>query len=76
MFGHRFDVCYCGDYRRDHPGNGPCIFNHGSNNGGLSHGFEQCPAFKLVKKFSEHTAEERAAMLSIEALRQPPRNQP
>jgi len=30
--GHPRDICYCGDYRKDHPNNGPCNLN------GLGHG--------------------------------------
>lgn len=47
------DVCECGDYRRDHPEDGPCIFNTDHSrgpNGGVNHGFQPCPRFRLVEK--------------------------
>lgn len=43
-----FDVCYCGDYRRDHKdGKGACSFNSPS---GVGHpGGLRCYSFKLAK---------------------------
>ena len=48
--GGTLDECECGDYRRDHPFDGPCNFNSDDSrgpNGGLSHGFRLCPHFRL-----------------------------
>ena len=46
--GPEFDVCECGDYRRDHKnGAGPCVFNGDGWSGGLTHGFTKCAAFRL-----------------------------
>lgn len=47
MSEHELDHCECGDYRRDHPNNGPCTFNVLRGNGGLTHGFHKCERFKL-----------------------------
>lgn len=46
-----FDVCFCGDYRRDHrDGKGACAFNAYPYNGGVTHGFQPCTRFRLVKE--------------------------
>lgn len=47
---HPLDTCKCGDYRRDHPGDGPCNFNSDDSrgaNGSASHGFQPCLGFRL-----------------------------
>ena len=45
------DICYCGDYRKDHPDNGPCNLN------GLGHGTissdeweDKCLRFRLESR--------------------------
>lgn len=45
---HALDVCHCGDYRRDHPNDGPCNFNQMGLRGGLTHGFIECLRFDLT----------------------------
>lgn len=37
------EVCLCGDWRSDHPNDGPCRHN---KPGDLSHGFMDCTYFK------------------------------
>jgi hypothetical protein len=44
-----FDTCTCGDYRRDHKdGTGRCCMPDD-----LTHGFEPCLSFRLVKAATE-----------------------
>lgn len=50
---HPLDTCECGDYRRDHlDGDGPCNFNDGGRD--LCHGFRDCKAFRLSKRYEEN----------------------
>lgn len=42
---HPLDGCVCGDYRRDHPNNGPCNFNVYKSD--MTHGFKDCHKFEL-----------------------------
>ena len=43
---HPLDQCYCGDYRREHPDNGPCVYNGKPYD--LAHGMQDCKEFCLV----------------------------
>jgi hypothetical protein len=43
---HQLDVCECGDYRIDHRGDGPCIYNQPANVG--HGGAPNCFAFRLA----------------------------
>jgi len=53
MTEHPLDTCHCGDYRRDHPGGGPCTFNDGGRD--LTHGFKDCQSFRLVLRHKERS---------------------
>jgi hypothetical protein len=42
------DICECGDFRRDHPSDGPCNFNKGK--GGIGHSPAlDCQGFRLSR---------------------------
>lgn len=43
--GRQDDVCECGDWRKHHPNDGPCIMN---GYGDLCHGFVDCMKFRLA----------------------------
>jgi hypothetical protein len=65
---HPEDICYCGDYRRQHPDNGPCGLNglgHGTCPGeGWTREDDKCQRFRLVllhDEYLELTAYTRAA---------------
>lgn len=46
-----FDMCACGDYRKDHrDGTGPCAFNHIPGN---VHGHSQCMQFRLFREAAD-----------------------
>jgi hypothetical protein len=51
-----FDTCSCGDYRRNHPADGPCNLN------GLGHGVPgfNCPRFKLDIAEADLTGDDAA----------------
>lgn len=40
------DECACGDWREDHPNNGPCRFN--GRGFDMCHGGKDCMSFRLV----------------------------
>lgn len=45
------DQCECGDYRKDHvDGVGPCKYNNPND---LTHGMEDCVAFRLAGQCDE-----------------------
>lgn len=41
-----YETCACGDYRADHPNDGPCRYNALGDGGGLCHGFTRCMSFR------------------------------
>ena len=43
-----WDICMCGDYRRDHPGNGPCAVC-----GERSEPWNGCRGFRFSRKSIE-----------------------
>jgi hypothetical protein len=43
---HPEDTCECGDYRRDHPNNGPCRMNQRDFD--LCHGGRDCMSFRMA----------------------------
>lgn len=45
------DVCECGDYRSDHPNDGPCRYN--GRGFDPCHGGSDCPRFRLDKFATE-----------------------
>lgn len=48
---HPLDICYCGDYRKDHKnGMGACIFNSGSRSDG-HFGSGTCEKFRLDRRY-------------------------
>ena len=42
------EICECGDYREDHPNDGPCVHNGLGPSRDLTHGFENCRKFRLA----------------------------
>lgn len=55
-----FDICECGDYRREHRGaGGRCIMADD-----LCHGFEPCWAFRLYETATEIPAWYRGRILA------------
>lgn len=59
---HDLDVCFCGDYRRDHKnGTGACAFNAYPMNGGASHGFRRCHKFRLSEAHEPATKDSAPA---------------
>ena len=42
------EICECGDYREDHPNDGPCVYNGLGPSRDLTHGFANCRGFRLA----------------------------
>lgn len=53
--GHPFDICYCGDFRKDHKdGTGACIFSIDSRSDGHS-GAGRCDRFVFAYPHTHRT---------------------
>ena len=65
------DSCECGDYRRDHPNDGPCLFNDGKCGHGYGgdghHGTGRCERFRLQQTRAQELAAIEASAQGMSA---------